>query len=1241
MKKTQQNLIRMLCIIFLLQLSNIINAQQIYVNREWRTNYGDPVFNPLLSPYGGDWTKSIVTSTNDIVTVGHTAVSGQGENLLVSRYSQDGSLIWQTDYNSSSIFNDYGIDVIEDASGNIYVCGVSDNGGITNTDIIILMYDANGNLQNSTSFDGTNSMNDISSAIKLDGNGNVLISGASEDPTTGYDYLIVSYDPNLNFNWKNSYDYAGLYDFAASLEIDNGKIMIGGASASSSTDWDYAVAYFNPSSGSYQGDTRDNLPGVGFDEIYAFTKDAAGNTYATGKASSNGTNYDIRTLKISPTNTIVWTQTYDAFGAEDIGSTLVIDTNGDVIVGGFITKSNNKKDGVIIKYDGATGNLIWKYNQPSHDINSDAVIKKLTLNTTNNNIHFIGGDKELNSNKRAIVGELLPNSKLGWLKYIKGNYDYLPSDIQYGGFGTPGIYAIAIKDSTTNAYELNYFTEHPIDTSIIYSTNGSPICAKNQMIVCFDTSALIKPMIDNPDIVAGPITDFIKQSVVNQIQSNLATICESDRCDIKVFKIFPEITTSKTVTTSRLGETIPIPEFYSVLLLQFPNLNIVNATNSLLNLFPTLKYCDLNFACTLSGDNFTEDSFHNYKGSSPALMQSNYSETDFFKTNNTSANDSVYPYQSSLHATAFFTVNNHVNVEEAWDYENGKRFVKVGVFDTGINWTHPDFMDNTKTITKIKGWDFLTNVDLTSQSLTETNGDAEIHGTQVAGIIGANRNNTIGVAGIAGGNFFQSTFLDSSGVRLYGMKTVNMGTNSVALVSDMSKGIIGSSIDNPSNTTYEYGLHINNHSWRVTSYISGLQAYMTDTNMTLLREAVHFANRAKVTFVAATGNQNASYPCYPATIDDDWVLTVGATGVTGDKATISNYKNNIDLCAPGVLPLVRTTIPYIQQFGSYYTASDGTSMSAPHVAAAAGLLMSYYNKPYSDPSNLAPEDVEFILQNTATDINLPNADDSTGYGRLNIGKALKLINKPKRKVKHFGTDNSGHFTLANQYSTNDTVKLTERYKNAAGQWFVPNKKYVINSWRILTFVYHGLSPSDTIINFWRRHSSTNVLEAWSYVNGKKVLRPRERLASLYCNYNQASTEGYIYHVRDSAGNFLGWWPFDTSAVQTKMKLTYSVLVEDTAFDVGINKIALTKPEIKVFPNPTKENQTLEITVNKPTSCKLEIFDLIGRNVYSVDKIKLIDGANRIPLPTGSFTNGMYIVNIRIEESKYYYKVLKE
>lgn len=195
-------------------------------------------------------------------------------------------------------------------------------------------------------------------------------------------------------------------------------------------------------------------------------------------------------------------------------------------------------------------------------------------------------------------------------------------------------------------------------------------------------------------------------------------------------------------------------------------------------------------------------------------------------------------------------------------------------------------------------------------------GPAASHGTHVAGIIAAVRNNKIGINGVA------------DHVQIMTVRVVPEGDERD---KDVANGI-KYAVDN--------GAKVINMSFG--------KGYSQDKHA--VDEAVKYAMSHDVLIVHAAGNGNIDLDfnkSYPNPYYEDgsgeapsWI-EVGASGPHFDrqlKAPFSNYgKNTVDVFAPG--EKIRSTIP-----GSKYENYDGTSMAAPVVSGLAALIREYYPK---------------------------------------------------------------------------------------------------------------------------------------------------------------------------------------------------------------------------------------------------------------------------------------------------------
>jgi len=208
-------------------------------------------------------------------------------------------------------------------------------------------------------------------------------------------------------------------------------------------------------------------------------------------------------------------------------------------------------------------------------------------------------------------------------------------------------------------------------------------------------------------------------------------------------------------------------------------------------------------------------------------------------------------------------------------------------------------------------------------------GDRPSHGTHVAGLIGAIRDNGIGIDGIV------------ENVKIMALRVIPNG-------DERDKDVA-----NAIRYAVENGARVIN-----MSFSKGYSPQKIAVD-----NAVRFAEEKGVLIVHGSGNHSKNldlenvYPnAYYLNNDkaENW-LTVGATTINYDKglaADFSNYgQNNVDLFAPGV-----DIFSLVNEDG--YDFQNGTSMASPIVAGVAALLFSYY------PNLTATEVKEIILRNS-------------------------------------------------------------------------------------------------------------------------------------------------------------------------------------------------------------------------------------------------------------------------------------
>jgi subtilisin family serine protease len=91
-------------------------------------------------------------------------------------------------------------------------------------------------------------------------------------------------------------------------------------------------------------------------------------------------------------------------------------------------------------------------------------------------------------------------------------------------------------------------------------------------------------------------------------------------------------------------------------------------------------------------------------------------------------------------------VGSDINAVGAWNTTTGSRSTVIAVIDSGVDFSHPDLVNNQwinampSEEGDLHGWDFVSN----SPAIQDEQG----HGTAVAGIIAAEGNNSIGTTGV-------------------------------------------------------------------------------------------------------------------------------------------------------------------------------------------------------------------------------------------------------------------------------------------------------------------------------------------------------------------------------------------------------------------------------------------------------------------------------------------------------------
>lgn len=318
-------------------------------------------------------------------------------------------------------------------------------------------------------------------------------------------------------------------------------------------------------------------------------------------------------------------------------------------------------------------------------------------------------------------------------------------------------------------------------------------------------------------------------------------------------------------------------------------------------------------------------------------------------------NDPLFVKQWGLKSQTGFDIG----ATRAWAQEKGSKQVAIVVIDTGIDYNHPDLANNMWTNPNEIPNDGIDNDgngyidDMHGINAITGSGDPmddHSHGTFIAGVIGAEANNGIGIAGIMHNvSLIACKFMDRDGAG---------ATENAIKCLDYVADLAGRDI----------GVHIiaTNNAWGGAPFSQPLL------------DAIKRHNDLGILFTTTTGGAGRSlddHPVYPASYELDNIIVAAAMDVNGHISSFSSYgKESVHVAAPGQ-NIISTIIN-----GGYAIWSGSATTS--FVSGVIGLIKSH---------NLSLTGPEIKQRLMMTALPLATADDQAKIISGGLAHALNAL----------------------------------------------------------------------------------------------------------------------------------------------------------------------------------------------------------------------------------------------------------
>jgi uncharacterized delta-60 repeat protein len=304
----------------------------------------------------------IQTSDGGYAVTGYTTSYGAGSyDLFIAKYDAGFGLTWVKTWGGTGW--DTGEAIVQTSDGGYAITGKTDSFGAGGQDVLVVKYDADGNLEWNKTWGG--SITDYGSSIVQTSDGGYAVTGRKSASGAGYDVFLNKYTSTGTLSWSRAWGVMGGNDYGETvIQTSDGGYAVSGTTYSYGAGSNCAFIAKYTSAGTLSWSRT--WGGSSSEYGYAMAQTADDGYVITGSTSSFGvSNNDMYIAKFDSSGTLSWDSAWGGSGSGfNYGYAVTQTSDGGYAVsgfeygfgiGGFGTSGNNI---MLVKYN-SSGTLEW------------------------------------------------------------------------------------------------------------------------------------------------------------------------------------------------------------------------------------------------------------------------------------------------------------------------------------------------------------------------------------------------------------------------------------------------------------------------------------------------------------------------------------------------------------------------------------------------------------------------------------------------------------------------------------------------------------------------------------------------------------------------------------------------------------------------------------------------------------------------------------------------------------------